>query len=82
MSLRTAIREVYRQVSAPDWAAPNLDGLADVLGDLSWLPEGEVLLALPDLEQLGKDEVDRLLSVLLQAVAESVDGPRPVRISG
>jgi hypothetical protein len=82
MSLRDAIREVYAQVSAPVWAAPNLDGLTDVLRDLSWLPEGEVLVALPDLGHLDEEDVDRLVSVLLHAVAESVDGPRPVRISG
>jgi hypothetical protein len=37
-SKRAAIAEFYRAVEAPAWAAPNLDGLADVLGDLSWLP--------------------------------------------
>ena len=35
-----AIRAIYRAVDAPDWAAPNLDALADVLRDLSWLPPG------------------------------------------
>jgi Barstar (barnase inhibitor) len=44
-SKREAIAEFYRAVEAPSWAAPNLDGLADVLNDLSWLPTGEITLA-------------------------------------
>jgi hypothetical protein len=80
MTLRDAIRAVYAQVSAPAWAAPNLDGLADVLRDLSWLPEGDVLVAVPGLEDVTADDAQRLISVLLQAVAETIDGPRPVRV--
>ena len=39
-----AIRAIYAAVEAPDWAAPNLDALIDVLRDLSWLPPGPVRL--------------------------------------
>ena len=46
------IAAIYAQVRAPLWAARNLDGLADVLRDLSWLPEGPVELRLPDLAAL------------------------------
>jgi hypothetical protein len=82
MTLRDAIRAVYGQVSAPGWAAPNLDGLADVLRDLSWRPEGDVLVALPDLIDLAPEDARRLVAVLLQAVAETIDGPRPIRVTG
>jgi hypothetical protein len=77
-----AIRAIYRQVDAPVWAAPNLDGLTDVLRDLSWLPERPVQIALPDLSGLPDDERAALLHVLAEAVAESIAAPRPVRIHG
>lgn len=76
------IRAIYRQVDAPVWAAPNLDGLADVLRDLSWLPERPVHITLPDLTGLPADERAALLHVLAEAVTDSITSPRPVRIHG
>lgn len=71
---RDAIRDVYAQVRAPAWAASNLDGLADVLRDLSWLPEGPVTVRVPD------DE--RVAGVLRRTAAETATGPRPLRLAG
>jgi len=79
---RWAVRAIYDQVAAPDWAAPNLDGLADVLRDLSWLPEHPALITLPDLSGLPAEDRAALLHVLATAVNESIDSPRPVRIHG
>jgi Barstar (barnase inhibitor) len=76
----SAIAAIYAQVAAPNWAARNLDALADVLRDLSWLPEGPVALALPDLDGLPVDERHALLSVLAHAVTDSIGAARPVRI--
>ncbi len=67
-----AIRAVYAQLRAPAWAAANLDGLADVLRDLSWLPEGPVVVDVP------ADE--RVEAVLRRAVDETAAGPRPLRL--
>ncbi len=78
--VREAIRAIYRQVDAPDWAAPNLDALADVLRDLSWLPPGPVSIVLPDLAFLAEDERRSLLLALARTVDETVDGDRPVRV--
>jgi len=75
---REAIRAIYVQVGAPDWAAPNLDALADVLRDLSWLPEGEVAVHVPDLSALDEDDAAALQDVLRRAVTESARGPRPI----
>jgi hypothetical protein len=75
-----AIRAIYAQVDAPAWAAPNLDGLADVLRDLSWLPEGPVPLDLPDLTGLSGTDRAALLRVLAHAVDESIGSARPVRV--
>lgn len=72
-STQDAIRAVYAQVHAPAWAAPNLDGLLDVLRDLSWLPEGEIVLDRPADPQV--------VAVLRQAEADTADGPRPVRLA-
>jgi hypothetical protein len=75
MTLIDAIVAIYRQVGAPDWAAPNLDALADVLRDLSWLPAGPVHLVVP---QLTEPDAGKLRAVLRQVAGETADGPRPV----
>jgi RNAse (barnase) inhibitor barstar len=80
MTLREAIQAVYAQVSAPDWARPNLDGLADVLRDLSWRPEGEVSVQLPDTDGMSDEAAGRLIVVLLRAEAETAERARPVRL--
>lgn len=81
MTLREAIQAVYAQVEAPGWARPNLDALADVLRDLSWRPEGEVVLRLPDLDGMSDEAAGRLIVVLVRAEAETADRARPVRLS-
>lgn len=75
---RDAIRAVYRQVDAPTWAAANLDGLADVLRDLSWLPPGPVEVDVPEVS----DPAERrsVLAVLSRAAAESAGSLRPIRL--
>jgi hypothetical protein len=73
-----AIRAVYAQVDAPDWAAANLDGLLDVLRDLSWLPAGAVQIDVPQVE--GPD-AERFAAALRQAELDTADGPRPVRVT-
>jgi hypothetical protein len=77
---QAAIKAIYRQVGAPDWAAPNLDALADVLRDLSWLPEQGVEITLPDLADLDADDQRALLEVLRRVSTETSLSPRPVRI--
>lgn len=79
---RDAIRAIYAQVGAPEWASPNLDGLADVLRDLSWLPERPAVITLPDLAGLPGDDRAALLRVLADAASQSLDSPRPVRVEG
>lgn len=79
-ALRKAIAAVHAQLGAPSWAAPNLDGLADVLRDLSWLPDGPVLIDLPDLSSLEDSARQRLLRVIARAVDESIASDRPVRV--
>jgi hypothetical protein len=72
---REAIRAIYAAIDAPDWAAPNLDGLIDVLRDLSWLPPGPVVLRLPA-GDLPEDVVDALAI----AQEETAGSDRPVRV--
>jgi Barstar (barnase inhibitor) len=77
---RDEITAIYQLVDAPDWAAPNLDALADVLRDLSWLPAGPVVLNWsPDPDLSHSDRAD-IQAVLRHAVAETADGPRPVHL--
>ncbi len=78
MKLRAAIGDIYAQVRAPEWAAPNLDGLADVLRDVSWLPRGPVEVHPPG--GLAEHDENRLAQVLARAVVETAGGPRPIRV--
>ena len=68
------IRAIYRAVAAPAWAAPNLDGLADVLRDLSWLPPGPVVLIWPD----PGDKA--IVDVVRRTAAESGTSDRPLTV--
>ena len=70
-----AIRAIYAAVDAPDWAAPNLDGLIDVLRDLSWLPPGPVVLHLP-----AGDLPEGVMDALATAEEETAGSDRPVRV--
>ena len=79
MNLDEAIADIYRQVSAPAWAARNLDALADVLRDLSWLPPGPTTISLPP---LAERDATRIGQVLATVQRETVSAPRPVRVAG
>jgi hypothetical protein len=68
------IAGIYAQLAAPAWAAPNLDALADVLRDLSWLPAGPVTIRVP----AGADA--RVRAVLERVARESAGGPRAVEV--
>ena len=79
-----AIKAIYAAVNAPDWAAPNLDGLADVLRDLSWLPAGPVVLPVPepagpasDLTARDRAELER---VLHNAATASAGTAHPIEL--
>lgn len=81
MSAKTdALASIYVQLEAPAWAATNLDGLADVLRDLSWRPEGTAQITLPDLDGLTSEDREALLHVLARAVSESITSPRPLHV--
>jgi hypothetical protein len=80
-SLHDAIADVYVQVRAPTWAAPNADGLVDVLRDLSWMPAGPVTIRVPLRFALGGSDLSHLIKVLMTAEADTAHGPHPVRVS-
>jgi hypothetical protein len=79
MTLDEAIADIYRQVSAPAWAARNLDALADVLRDLSWLPAGPTTISAPALDERDAARLARVLATVQQ---ETVSAARPVRVLG
>ncbi|HEY3737233.1 MAG TPA: barstar family protein [Jatrophihabitans sp.] len=74
-----AIREIFARVQAPAWAAPNLDGLVDVLRDLTWLPEGPVVLPVPDTLRMADEDRAAFLAVLRSVAEETQNSARPVR---
>jgi hypothetical protein len=69
-----AIRAIYAAVEAPDWAAPNLDALIDVLRDLSWLPPGPVEL------RFAGPVPPTVAAALRIVVDETADTDRPVSV--
>ena len=77
---RDAIGAVYAAVQAPAWAAANLDGLIDVLRDLSWLPPGPVVLHWPDAERLPADDERASRAALDIVVADTARTDRPVSV--
>jgi Barstar (barnase inhibitor) len=79
---RGAIQAIYQAVDAPAWAAPNLDGLADVLRDLSWLPAGPVTLVWRPSRHLPTASRLSIEDVLRASVAESATSDHPLQITG
>jgi hypothetical protein len=79
---RAAIRAVYAAVEAPSWAAANLDGLADVLRDLSWLPAGPVTLEWRPSRALPMAHRRAIESVLRDAVRGSANSDHPLIVRG
>jgi hypothetical protein len=79
---REAIRAIYAAVQAPDWAALNLDALADVLRDLSWRPVGPVRVRWRPSPDLTRADRGAIATVLRTAVAETTGTARPVQVSG
>ncbi len=77
---RTAIRSIYAQLGDLDWAATNLDALADVLRDLSWLPPGPVTVRWRAPADLSARDRTAIEAVLRHAVTETAPGPRPVHL--
>ncbi|SOD74720.1 barstar (barnase inhibitor) [Jatrophihabitans sp. GAS493] len=77
---RAAIGAIYRALQAPEWASPNLDGLADVLRDLSWLPDGPVRLLWQVASELPEQDRAGIERVLRKAQEQSSEGYRPLAV--
>ena len=79
-SKRETIKAIYQAVHAPSWAAPNLDALADILRDLSWLEPGSLELDWRVDPQLPAADLDQIHDVLIAAIAEGVGGAHPLSL--
>ena len=78
---RAAICAIYAAVQAPEWAAPNLDGLIDVLRDLSWLPPGPIVLHWPDSGRLPAADEQAIRAALDIVAADTAQTDRPVSVA-
>jgi hypothetical protein len=78
---RDAIGAIYAAVQAPQWAAPNLDGLIDVLRDLSWLPPGPVVLHWPKAGRLPAEDERAIQDALDIVAADTAGTDRPVSVT-
>jgi hypothetical protein len=78
---RDAIAAIYAAVQAPAWAAPNLDGLIDVLRDLSWLPPGPLVLHRAASGQLPAEDERAIRAALDIVMQETAQTDRPVSVT-
>lgn len=69
---------IYRALDAPAYAAANYDALADVLGDLGWLPAGPVRLGWIPASTLNTSVRDEVSGILADAVAATAGTARPL----
>jgi hypothetical protein len=79
-SKRETIEAIYAAVTAPSWAAPNLDALADVLRDLSWREPGPLELDWQVDPVLPDADLEQIHDVLVASVGESVGGAHPLTL--
>lgn len=80
---RALLAAIGRELRFPAYYGGNLDALEECLGDLSWLPAGEVVLIWDGAEVLRQNDPrgHRVLLEVLTAVTESTaDGARPLRV--
>ncbi len=80
---RALIVEIGRALRCPARYGRDLAALADGLGDLSWLPAGEVVLVWDGSDVVRRDDPRghrALLEVLAAAVAATAHGVRPLRV--
>ncbi|MBN9099167.1 MULTISPECIES: barstar family protein [unclassified Pseudonocardia] len=80
---RALLAAIGRELRFPAYYGGNLDALEECLGDLSWLPAGEVVLVWDGSEALRQTDPRGhrvLLEVLAAATESTADGARPLRV--
>jgi RNAse (barnase) inhibitor barstar len=74
---------IGRVLRFPGYYGHNLDALEECLRDLSWLPEGEVVLVWDGDEELHRADpagYAALMEVLNAVTEQMAGGPRPLRV--
>jgi hypothetical protein len=69
---------IYRALDAPTYAAANYDALADVVGDLGWLPEQTARLGWAPSPSLPEPVRAEVTTILTEAAHHSVHSHRPL----
>ncbi len=80
---RALLAAIGRAMRFPARYTRDLDAVAEHLGDLSWLPAGEVVLVWDGSDALRQADPrgHRVLLEVLEAAAEAMaDGARPLRV--
>ncbi len=80
---RALLAAIGRELRFPAYYGGNLDALEECLGDLSWLPAGEVVLIWDGAEVLRQSDPRGhrvLLEVLAAAMESTADGARPLKV--
>lgn len=72
------LHAIYRALDAPAYAAANYDALADVVGDLGWLPAGPVRLVWTPDPSLPAPVRDEVSAILADAAADTASTSRPL----
>ncbi|MGI5131753.1 barstar family protein [Pseudonocardia sp. CA-107938] len=77
------LTQIGRELQFPDYYGHNLDALEECLADLSWLPDGEVVLVWDGADDLRRADPTghaALLEVLTAAVEERAGTHRPLQV--
>ncbi len=69
---------IYRALDAPAYAGANYDALADIVGDLGWLPPGPVRLVWTPASSLPSAVRAEVSEILTEAVAATAGTDRPL----
>ncbi len=71
---------IYRALDAPAYAGANYDALADIVGDLGWLPAGPVRLVWAPASSLPAAVRAEVSAILAEAVTATAGTARPLTV--
>ena len=73
-TLKKLYKKLGSRLEFPDYFGNNLDGLADMLTDLSWLEAPNVILYIKNIDGFLSDENEENRSIVFEIFDEAVSG--------
>lgn len=85
-TLKKFYKKIARRLDFPDYFGKNLDGLADMLCDLSWLRETHVLIYIKNpnafLSDEKKSKKKAVLEIFAEAAGNQIEEARTFKVRG